>query len=113
MDEGFPECDELPSRRRAICRGEVLTLEKCNAYRERWSLPPITNATTPAADHQSPTKKPTTKKLRGLGDLVDAFTTATGIKAAFEAVAKKTGKPCGCQKRREKLNQMFPFGEQK
>lgn len=39
------------------------------------------------------------RRLRGLGDLVAAATKAVGIK------------PCGgCQKRREALNRMVPFG---
>ena len=45
----------------------------------------------------------------GLGDVVEAVTKATGIKAATEAVAKATGKDCGCKRRRDKLNEMFPF----
>ena len=49
------------------------------------------------------------QKMTGLGDLVEAATTATGIKAATEAVAKATGKDCGCKRRRDKLNQLFPF----
>jgi hypothetical protein len=35
-------------------------------------------------------------RLDGLGDVV-------------EAVAKATGKDCGCKRRRDKLNEMFPF----
>ena len=49
-------------------------------------------------------------KLRGAGDLLEAVTTATGIKAATEAVSKATGKDCGCSKRRDKLNKLIPFG---
>lgn len=47
-------------------------------------------------------------KDRGLGDKVDRFTKATGIKGLVKKAANKTGKPCGCGKRRAKLNQMFP-----
>jgi len=49
------------------------------------------------------------QKMTGLGDLVEAATTVTGVKAATEAVAKATGKDCGCKRRRDKLNQLFPF----
>lgn len=49
-------------------------------------------------------------RLRGAGDLLEAVTTATGIKAATEAVSKATGKDCGCGKRRDKLNKLIPFG---
>lgn len=50
-------------------------------------------------------------RLDGLGDVVEAVTTATGIKAATEAVAKATGKDCGCKQRRESLNRLVPFGK--
>jgi len=49
------------------------------------------------------------KTWAGLGDAIEAVTTVTGIKAATEAVAKVTGKDCGCGKRKEKLNNKFPF----
>jgi hypothetical protein len=49
------------------------------------------------------------QKMTGLGDLVEAATTVTGVKAATEAVAKVTGKDCGCKQRRDKLNRLFPF----
>ena len=45
-------------------------------------------------------------RSRGLGDSIDKFTTATGIKAAVNAVS---GGGCGCGKRRETLNRMFPY----
>ena len=48
-------------------------------------------------------------QMMGLGDVVEAITTVTGIKAATEAVSKVTGKDCGCNKRRESLNKKFPF----
>ena len=49
------------------------------------------------------------KKSRGLGDTIEKITTATGIKAAVDATAKAVGKDCGCKKRRDKLNEMFPY----
>jgi len=49
------------------------------------------------------------KRMDGLGDLVEAVTTVTGVKAATEAVAKVTGKDCGCKRRRDKMNESFPF----
>ena len=39
---------------------------------------------------------------KGLGDTIDRITTVTGIKSAV-------GKGCGCAKRREKLNKLFPY----
>lgn len=39
-----------------------------------------------------------------LGDSIEKVTKATGVKAAVEFVAKKTGKDCGCAKRKAALN---------
>ena len=47
-------------------------------------------------------------KPRGLGDKVNKVAKATGIEALAKKMEKKTGKPCGCGKRRAKLNKMFP-----
>jgi len=44
--------------------------------------------------------------MRGLGDSIDKITTATGIKAA---VKKATKGGCGCERRRKKLNELFPY----
>jgi hypothetical protein len=46
---------------------------------------------------------------RGLGDTVEKITEVTGIKRVVEKVSKATGKDCGCNKRKEKLNKMFPY----
>ena len=51
------------------------------------------------------------RRMHGLGDAVEAMTRVTGIKAAAEAVAKATGRDCGCKKRREALNRLVPFGK--
>ena len=48
-------------------------------------------------------------KSRGLGDSIERFTIATGIKKVVDTVAKKTGKDCGCGKRRDALNRAFPY----
>ena len=52
---------------------------------------------------------PSNKRSRGLGDTIEKFTKATGIKKAVDAVAKATGKDCGCGKRRDTLNRIFPY----
>ncbi|QDP51032.1 MAG: hypothetical protein Unbinned6004contig1002_18 [Prokaryotic dsDNA virus sp.] len=45
------------------------------------------------------------KKSKGIGDDIAKFTKATGI----DKLAKKVlGNDCGCEERRQKLNQMFP-----
>ena len=49
------------------------------------------------------------KKSKGLGDTVEKFTEATGIKSVVKYVFDKLGKDCGCDKRKEKLNQMFKY----
>tara|TARA_R110000782_G_scaffold152159_3_gene244821 strand:+ start:2800 stop:2961 length:162 start_codon:yes stop_codon:yes gene_type:complete len=49
------------------------------------------------------------KKSKGFGDTVEKITTATGIKKVVEKVASVTGKPCGCNKRQDTLNRMFPY----
>jgi len=50
-------------------------------------------------------------KFKGLGDVVEAVTTITGVKAATKVLSKATGKDCGCDKRREALNKAIPFKE--
>ena len=47
------------------------------------------------------------KKQKGLGDTVEAVLTTTGIKQLFEIFVD--GKDCGCDKRKEKLNELFPY----
>ena len=47
------------------------------------------------------------KKSRGLGDTIERFTKATGIKKVVETVTGK--KDCGCKKRKEALNKKFPY----
>jgi hypothetical protein len=47
---------------------------------------------------------------KGLGDTVEKFTRATGIKKAVDVVTKAMGKKdCGCKKRKDKLNKAFPY----
>ena len=50
-----------------------------------------------------------TKKAKGLGDTIEQITQATGIKAAVEVFSKATGLDCGCDKRKETLNKLFPY----
>ena len=46
---------------------------------------------------------------KGLGDTIEAVTKATGIKAIVDAGSKVLKKPCGCQARKQKLNDLFPY----
>ena len=45
----------------------------------------------------------------GLGDTVEKITKATGIKKAVDTVFQKLEKSCGCEERKEKLNQVFRY----
>ena len=49
------------------------------------------------------------RKAKGLGDTIEQITQATGIKAAVEVFSKATGLDCGCDKRKETLNKLFPY----
>jgi hypothetical protein len=49
-------------------------------------------------------------KSKGLGDTIQKFTKTTGIKTLAEIAAKSIGnKDCGCNNRRNWLNQKFPY----
>lgn len=48
-------------------------------------------------------------KSKGLGDTIEKFTTATGVKNVVEKISEGLNIPCGCAARKEKLNQMFPY----
>jgi len=52
-------------------------------------------------------------KSKGLGDTIQKITESTGIKKVVEVIEKVTKKPCGCQKRKEKLNEAFPYNNDK
>ena len=50
------------------------------------------------------------KPSTGLGDTIEKITNATGL-SAFTNMLQDKGviKDCGCKKRKEKLNKMFPY----
>lgn len=48
-------------------------------------------------------------KSKGLGDSIEKFTKATGIKTVVEKVSEGLNIPCGCKKRRERLNKRVPY----
>lgn len=51
---------------------------------------------------------------RGLGDTVAKITNFFGIDKVSEAIAKLAGLPgCGCEERREALNELFPYDSSK
>jgi len=46
-------------------------------------------------------------KSRGLGDSIEKLTESTGIKRVVKKVVGD--KDCGCNKRKEHLNKLFPY----
>ena len=53
-------------------------------------------------------------KSRGLGDSIDKFTKATGIKSLVQMGTRAVGKKdCGCDKRKKVLNKAFPYKNSK
>jgi len=51
-------------------------------------------------------KRKTKKKSKGLGDSVEKFTEATGIKKIVKWIA---GDDCGCEAKKNQANQMFKY----
>jgi len=51
-----------------------------------------------------------TQESKGLGDTIAKVTNTLGIDKIAESVAQAMGKEdCGCNKRRQKLNDLFPY----
>lgn len=49
-------------------------------------------------------------KSKGLGDTVEKILKATGVKSVVKTVTKGIGvEDCGCDKRRDTLNRIFPY----
>ena len=52
-------------------------------------------------------------KSKGLGDSIEKITKLTGIKKLMQMATGVVGevgkKDCGCNKRKKKLNKMFPY----
>ena len=51
-------------------------------------------------------------KSRGLVDSLLKFTTATGIKNVVDRVSQGLNIPCGCEGRRQALNNLVPYNKQ-
>lgn len=49
------------------------------------------------------------RKAKGLGDTIEQITEATGIKTVVELFSKATGIDCGCDARKEKLNNLISY----
>ena len=48
-------------------------------------------------------------KSKGFGDTIEKFTQMIGIKKIVKVIEEETGGDCGCNKRKDKLNKMFPY----
>ena len=49
-------------------------------------------------------------KSRGLGDSIEKITKKTGLKSLMDFATNATGKKdCGCNKRKQWLNEKFPY----
>lgn len=46
------------------------------------------------------------RKPKGLGDTIETITEKTGIKKLVHFIA---GEDCGCEERKQKLNELFPY----
>ena len=53
------------------------------------------------------------EKSKGLGDTLEKFTKATGIKKVVDVISKAIGKDCGCENRKEWLNNKVPYAPKK
>jgi hypothetical protein len=51
-------------------------------------------------------------KSKGIGDSIEKITRATGIKTVIKHAASAVGvDDCGCNKRRDTLNRVFPYNK--
>ena len=52
------------------------------------------------------------QESKGFGDTIAKVTSALGLDKVAETVAQAVGKEdCGCNKRKEKLNDLFPYNK--
>ena len=59
---------------------------------------------------ENDTQTEQTQESQGLGDTIAKVTHAVGLDKVAESVAHAVGKEdCGCNKRRRKLNDLFPY----
>jgi len=60
------------------------------------------------------TFKLSNQKPQGLGDTIESFTRATGIRSLVQMGNRAIGKKdCGCNKRKDALNKVFPYKNSK
>ena len=46
---------------------------------------------------------------KGLGDTIEKMIKTSGVDKIIEKINKKVGKDCGCGKRKNILNKVFPY----
>lgn len=49
------------------------------------------------------------EQSKGLGDTIEKIATVTGVKKMVDTVSSVIKKDCGCAKRRDALNRVFPY----
>ncbi len=54
-----------------------------------------------------------TMRSKGLGDTIGKFTQKTGIKSMVDKVSEGLNIPCGCDHRKNILNNLFPYKQKK
>jgi hypothetical protein len=84
-------------RRQANCSGPCACLEDGRDIVEH------------AQEGDCPLGRHQTGKAAGLGDVVADWARKLGAERAAAVFHKLTGRDCGCKKRREQLNRIFPF----
>ena len=52
-------------------------------------------------------------KSKGLGDSIEKITRATGVKHMVDTISEGLNIPCGCQGRKDALNKIFPYKNNK
>jgi hypothetical protein len=52
-------------------------------------------------------------KSKGLGDSIEKITKATGIKTMVDTISEGLNIPCGCEGRKDALNKIFPYKNNK
>ena len=67
---------------------------------------PLKSQKAPSTKVSKKPKSTSQKTPKGLGDSIENFTKKTGIKKIVDAVV---GEDCGCDKRKDFLNRIFPY----
>lgn len=71
-----------------------------------WNPPKVDKRTRSYKEYKEAFEKKHANDSKGLGDTIEKITEATGIKSLVKFVA---GEDCGCDKRKENLNEKFKY----